>query len=199
MTDYVTLDELKDWLSITDDQDDDNLTARITSASRQVDRDCNRAGDGFGLAGSATARVYKPDNPEVLLVNDISTTTGLIVEVGWNTSYSALDPSVYELRPENSFARGVPANVIARIYGYWPAYYGPVGYIQQRVRVTAVWGWPTVPNEIKDATLLRAARLYRRRSSPEGVAGFGDMGVVRVSRLDPDYEALIAPYILDEM
>jgi hypothetical protein len=150
MADYVTLDELKDWLNITDDLDDDNLSARITAASRQVDEDCNRPGDGFGVATVASARVYKPMNVEVLLTDDISTTTGLVVEVGWSSSYSALDSSVYELRPENCHARGVPGNVIARIYGYWPVFYGPLGYVQQRVRVTALWGWPSVPAPIKN-------------------------------------------------
>jgi hypothetical protein len=39
-----------------------------------------------------------------------------------------------------------------------------------------------------------ASRLFKRNDSPLGVAGFGDMGVMRVSRFDPDIEALIAPY-----
>lgn len=42
-----------------------------------------------------------------------------------------------------------------------------------------------------EATLLLAARLYRRRDSLDGTIGWGDMGVVRVGRVDPDVEALI--------
>lgn len=43
-----------------------------------------------------------------------------------------------------------------------------------------------VPQTIRLAVLMQASRWFRRRLSPEGVAGFGDFGAVRVSRLDPD-------------
>lgn len=43
-----------------------------------------------------------------------------------------------------------------------------------------------VPYTVRMAVLLQAARWFRRRLSPEGVAGFGEFGAVRVSRLDPD-------------
>jgi hypothetical protein len=198
---YLTVAELREHLDIKADDTsyDSRLLARITAASRQVDQDCNRVGTGFGLDPAASPRTYKPEHPEVLLVDDISTPDGVIVEVGLNTSWSTIDPNGYEFRPENCWARGLPANVLARLYGAWPLYFGPGSYLQQRVRVTAVWGWAAVPAQIHDATLLRAARLFRRKASPEGVAGFGDLGVVRVSRMDPDYDALIKDFILDEL
>jgi hypothetical protein len=65
-----------------------------------------------------------------------------------------------------------------------------------RLQVTALWGWPAVPDEIEQATALYAARLYRRKDSPQGVIGGGDFGPVRVSRIDPDVEALIAPFVI---
>jgi hypothetical protein len=37
-------------------------------------------------------------------------------------------------------------------------------------------------------------RQYKRYDSPLGVAGFGDMGAVRVSRIDPDIQSMLAPY-----
>jgi hypothetical protein len=36
----------------------------------------------------------------------------------------------------------------------------------------------------------------KRQESPLGVAGFGEFGVVRVSRLDPDIDAMLQPYKL---
>jgi len=63
------------------------------------------------------------------------------------------------------------------------------------VRVTATWGWATTPQSIATATRLQASRLFKRADSPLGVAGFGDMGAMRVSRyMDPDVELLLAPY-----
>ena len=46
---------------------------------------------------------------------------------------------------------------------------------------------------LREAVLLQTARQFRRRLSPEGVAGFGDFGAVRISRVDPDIEAMITP------
>lgn len=43
-----------------------------------------------------------------------------------------------------------------------------------------------VPYSIRLAVLMQTSRWFRRRLSPEGVAGFGEFGAVRVSRLDPD-------------
>lgn len=50
-----------------------------------------------------------------------------------------------------------------------------------------------VPDSLREAALLLTSRLFRRRLSPEGVAGFGDFGAVRVTTLDPDIEALVTP------
>jgi hypothetical protein len=50
-----------------------------------------------------------------------------------------------------------------------------------------------VPANLQEATKMLASRLFRRRLSPEGVAGFGEFGAVRVIAQDPDIEALITP------
>jgi hypothetical protein len=44
------------------------------------------------------------------------------------------------------------------------------------------------------ATILLSTRLYKRMDSPLGVAGIGELGVIRVSRIDPDIDALIMPF-----
>jgi hypothetical protein len=51
-----------------------------------------------------------------------------------------------------------------------------------------------VPDNLREATKILTSRLFRRRLSPEGVAGFGDFGAVRVTRVDPDIEMLITPH-----
>jgi hypothetical protein len=39
--------------------------------------------------------------------------------------------------------------------------------------------------------VLLASRLYKRRNSPEGVAGWGDLGVIRIVASDPDIARLL--------
>jgi hypothetical protein len=47
------------------------------------------------------------------------------------------------------------------------------------------------PDGVEFAATLYAARLYRRRGSVEGLAGYQDMGGVPVIRIDPDVQALL--------
>jgi len=49
--------------------------------------------------------------------------------------------------------------------------------------------------DVAQAVLLLAARLYKRRLSPEGVAGWDDMGPMRVVSRDPDVDRLIEQHV----
>jgi hypothetical protein len=52
-----------------------------------------------------------------------------------------------------------------------------------------------VPTAVKQACVIQSSRIFKRLDSPLGVAGFGDMGAIRVGRyLDPDVEQLLMPY-----
>lgn len=51
------------------------------------------------------------------------------------------------------------------------------------------------PADVTEAILLIASRLYARRNTPEGVAGWGDLGVIRIIARDPDVEALLERHI----
>lgn len=49
--------------------------------------------------------------------------------------------------------------------------------------------WPS--HRVLGAVML-AARLFRRRNSPDGVANIGDLGAVYVQRTDPDVALLLS-------
>jgi hypothetical protein len=52
--------------------------------------------------------------------------------------------------------------------------------------------WPT---EVIQGCIMQAARLYRRKSTPEGIAEFPDSGLVlTVRRFDPDIEEALADF-----
>ena len=48
---------------------------------------------------------------------------------------------------------------------------------------------------MQEAIILLASRLYKRRQSPEGVAGWGDLGVVRILASDPDINRLLEHHL----
>jgi hypothetical protein len=192
MADYITIAELKASLGITDSVDDTALTRALTFASRAVDKHCRRR---FTLDGSATARTFKVNDWRCLYVDDFSTLTGLIVATDDNgdgtfeTTWTITTD--YLAGPFNNLVDGRALTKIEAVGGRS----FPRG-LRPGVQITAKWGWPAVPEEVKQATLLIAARLFRRKDSPSGVAGSGEFGVVRVSRYeDPDACMLLADFI----
>jgi len=189
---YASLAELKHALRIpdSDTSDDGELLDRLASATERVNSDCGRP-HGFGLDTTTSSRIYRPHHEELLSVDDIGSTTGLIVEIGRDNTWSGIDGSLWDTLPENAIVNGRAIETIRRLVGAWPM------WGLQRIRVTAQWGWPSVPVNIKNATILLAARLFRRKDSPEGIRGFSDLGVIRVSRYDSDYDNLLNRYIKD--
>jgi hypothetical protein len=49
--------------------------------------------------------------------------------------------------------------------------------------------------EVQEAIILLASRLYKRRQSVEGVAGWGDLGVIRITASDPDIARLLEHHL----
>lgn len=194
VADYTDLATVKANLNIDDEDDVDDaiLAAVIAAASQQIDQYCGRT---FVAAGSASARVvdargrtHRGPDGDVLLVDDIGALSGLTVETGppGGSSWSDVTARV-EALPLDAIARGWPVTELLLIGGVWPA----------RVRVTAAWGWPSTPAVVEQAAVIQAIRLYKRKDSPEGVLGSTEWsGPVRVTRVDPDVQALLRPLVL---
>ncbi|GAB1642533.1 phage gp6-like head-tail connector protein [Krasilnikovia sp. MM14-A1259] len=190
---YTDLETVKATLgkSSTDDRDD-LINSAINAACRAIDQRCGRY---FYIDTHASPRTFRPrghvvcDGGDTILSVDDIASADLTVETGsgiGTTSWTAV--TAYELGPDNADARGRPWTRI-RGAGAWV----PVG---GKVRITATWGWPVVPDEICQAAALLTARLYRRKDSPQGVVGSSEWGVARVSRFDPDVESLISPFVI---
>ena len=61
---------------------------------------------------------------------------------------------------------------------------------------TRVYEHARMENDVQEAILLLASRLYKRRQSPEGVAGFGgEGGVIRILAGDPDMNDLLERHL----
>lgn len=193
---YATLDELKARLGITDTSEDTMLTGVLTTASRAVDKYCNRQ---FNIASveQSTARVYYPDTPTRVTVDDIATTTGLVIAIdtGDDGTYeTTLTASDYLLHPLNGIVDGEtgwPYSDITTIRRYWPC---PV--YRPSIQVTATWGWSAVPAGVKEATLIIAHETARQKEMPGGVGGFAEFGIIR-ARDNPFAARLLNPYRRD--
>lgn len=192
---YATLAEVKAAARITDSVDDALLEIAIESASRAIDGHTHR---NFTVAGTvATDRVFTASNSDFVWIDDVASTTGLVIKTADNldanfaTTWLAAD---YQLEPLNGVSEGI-SWPYTRIRSTGNKGF-PYGSGLAGVQVTARWGWSAVPTAIKQACIILAGRQFKRYDSPLGVAGFGDLGAMRVSRVDPDVATLIEPYVL---
>lgn len=192
---YASLSELKAMLDIpVEFTDKDSLLERaIEGASRRIDGWCHRTFVPAGTAaGSATARTFVPQSARVCYVDDIANTAGFVIKSDtdgdgvFETTWAADD---YQLEPLNSFTKGQPATRIMAVDELFP-----MGNWRAQVQVTANWGWPSVPHDVREAVLLLAGRQFKRGDSLLGVAGYSDLGPITVRSVDPDVTALLAPY-----
>ena len=192
---YATLAQIKAALRIPsgDAVDDALLEMAVESASRLIDGYCGRT---FIAAGTAT-RYFHTHDPYVVQIDDARTITAVqtsssedgIYDVSWDLTAHTGD---VQAEPLNDYLGGIvwPYTRLRAIGDY----VFPVDP-ETTVKVTASWGWPNIPTVISQATVIQAARIFKRLESPLGVAGFGDLGVMRVSRgLDPDVTQLVEAY-----
>lgn len=177
--------------------DEGEYAAAIEAASRMVDAWCGRR---FFLDDAASARQFVvPRAGCRFLIDDFATVEDLEVKTDddidgtFETTWTITTD--FRCAPFNR--RGVSGETVA-FYEListgtraWPfSCYGI-----PTVEVTAQWGWAQpVPEPVRRATLILAAKLHGLRGAPLGVAGFGEFGAVRVLGTVPDVVLALAPY-----
>ena len=195
---YATRNQVKAALRIGvgDTLDDDLIDNCVGAASRLIDGYCNRR---FWQTGTAEARVYQAEDSFYCSIDDIAGTaltlkTSSQTDGTFDVTWKVSD---YQLEPLNGNLDGLTWSYdkIRAVGDYlFPTVNANYGE-QALVQVTAVFGWPSVPEPVTQATIIQASRIFKRYDSPLGVAGFGDLGAIRVSRyLDPDMAQLVEPY-----
>lgn len=187
---YATLNQVKAALRIgtADTVDDDMLNLSLASADEAINVYCGRT---FATAGTVDAtRYYAAGKPDVVEIDDCAT----ITTVEWSQDGSTWNATTnYQAEPLNGMSDGI-AWPITRLRVKqnlaWPVQNG-----LESVRVTGKFAFGSVPSSVTQAAILQTVRWFKRSDAPFGVAGFGDMGAVRVTRsVDPDVEVLLMPY-----
>ena len=186
---YATLAQVKGALRITDNVDDALLEMAIESASRLIDGYTYRY---FYNAGTAT-RNFAAEDSYLVNIDDLVSISELKSTDEIGSEYTTWLATDYQLQPVNGKQDGlnIPYTSILAVDD---KLFNTLGS-QALVRITGVWGWSAVPIAVTQATIIQSSRIYKRLDSPLGVAGFGDLGAIRVGRaLDPDVEQLVMPY-----
>ena len=186
---YCTLTQIKAATKITDNLDDTLLEMAVESASRMIDAECDR---NFFSAGTAT-RDFTPNDDYVVDVDDLTSIVSVkLDDAGELTFLITLAASDYQTEPLNQRVSGnaFPISRLRMIGDYLLPRYGK----QATVRVEGVYGFTPTPIQVTQRTVIQAGRIFKRNDSFLGVAGFGDMGAIRVGRVDPDVAMLIRPF-----
>ena len=186
---YCSLSDVKSALRIADTNDDALLEVAVESASRLIDGYCGRH-----FYSTSATRVFVPSDSVLAYVDDLASTTVTVktssgADGVWDTTWTATD---YQLEPLNGVSGGL-AQPYTRVRAVGD-YLFPVVGGEATIQITATFGWSSVPTAVKQAAVIQASRIFKRLDSPLGVAGFGDLGAIRVSRgLDPDVQQLVDP------
>lgn len=183
---YITRDQLKVVLGIdpSNTTEDVLIDRCVKGAARSIER---RSGwPTFWNTVTAVPRTIDVTRKivrvrqaswafdKVLLRNGIASAVG----------FSVPGFSAPVLMPEDAIEEGLPADAIRLPAG---SSYGSYGTL----RPTAIWGWPSVPDDIVMANQMQAHRYYNRKGSPEGVAGSAEWGITRIPPLDPDVLSIL--------
>lgn len=186
---YATSAELKATLELTGETfADADVALALTAASRGIDNATRRR---FWLdADNTSVRYYTPRSCSLLEIDDVVDLVELATGTGDGSFATAWTENTdHVLEPLNAAADGRPQTMIKPILKSLPTQL-------RSVRVTGQFGWPAVPDGIKQGTIILASKLLRRaREAPFGVIMFSEGEVARITRADPDVMFLIGPYI----
>jgi hypothetical protein len=185
---YATNVQYKAIVTKTSGDNDSEIDAQLLAMSRVLERDCF-GGRFFTKDAAPVARTYYPrvDNQRTLTVDDIASLTGLVVKVDDNrdgvAEVTLVNPpaanSDFELEPRNAALGPEPQP--------WTQLYLPPrakrSYWWELIEVTAVFGWPAVPQAIVQATcqLVGILRLDSPRATQQISEGLG--AVIGTSRV----------------
>lgn len=192
---YVEVPEFKAWVELGDTIDDVVIDESIAAASRGIDNFCHTR---FWKTATGTARLFDTCDPRLVRVGDVVTVTQVATDTAADGTFATVWATTdYQLLPLNpaDAPEIEPYNQLHAIGTLTFPRVTSTASRYGRIRVTGTWGWPTVPEAVRQACLLVTNRLVKRRNSPEGVAGFDEFGTIRIStRDDPDAVRYLTPY-----
>ena len=185
---YVTVAELQDHVDAGHVAefaagDLDNLETAIEAASRWIDEIT-----GARFYASSETRYYTPQWSDLLYVDDLLSVTTLKTDDDWDGVYETTwTASDYILEPRNNALRGRPYRQVRVNVNGDTAF--PRGVVDG-VQLVGSFGYSSgtsasAPAPVKQACLLVAHRLWRRKDAIFGVAGTPGLGVTTIQAQIP--------------
>ncbi|MYC32133.1 MAG: hypothetical protein F4X64_03020 [Chloroflexi bacterium] len=157
------------------------ILAVIEAAETDIFELCN---ERFDVAGAdASARSFRCPRDGMLLTDRFAADPELVERLA---SRSAADGSAIGAAAWDVVSPPKPLRAGRHLQSY--RFYAGSWY-----RITARWGWLSIPASVKEAATMAARRLYSRETSPLGIVD-GDAGIY-IPREDRDVIRLLRSYI----
>lgn len=189
---YASLSEFKSAIGVTDSVDDTPLQSVLDATDALIDLYCDRK-QGFGTA--TETRYYTAEAWDYVLTDDLVSITALHTDDLADGTYSTVwtAGTDYNLAPGNAALDGWPYTQIDASVTY------PKNFpknVYRGVRCQAVFGWPAVPQAVKQAAIIQAGAVWMSRSAPAAVVGSADLGgLIRMTRaLHPEAQILLESF-----
>lgn len=177
MNGYATLAEFKAWVTVrggtisTSAADDEVMESIIETCSRKIDE---LAGRRFWKNSAAETRYFQAREAFYLDLGDLVSVTTLSVDYANTRSYTDLVSADFELSPPNAALDDKPYTEIfisPTSAAYFPVF-GAGG--DRSVKISGIFGWPSVPTNIKTDCMTIVHNLWMARS---GQVGSGKVSV----------------------
>lgn len=190
---YCDLLEVRntDVVNMSGTSHDDLLVSVINAVSRKIDNYC-----GWRFYAASETRYFTAvDFTDHILVPGISSASGITIltddsgDAVYENTWASTD---YELAPYNALLDG---KTFTRLE-VTPSGNYRFPRVPKGTKITASFGWASVPEPVNIACILQSNRLWSRFKSPQGVAGSNSMGAMtfNIPRLDPDVMDLLEEY-----
>jgi hypothetical protein len=168
---YCSAEELKSRLRINGTSDDTEIALAVAAASRGIDLYCDR----YFFRGTDT-RTYVPDDLYSVCTDDFVSVTTLNTDPAGTAAQGSTFPvswpaSAYQPWPYNPGNVGEtwPYTKLLAVGSLTFPWIAPRALLRaDRVQLTAVYGWPAVPQAVRTSALITASELFRSKDMPGG-------------------------------
>ncbi len=169
------------------------LTSVLVSASRQIDGYCSQRFDQSGDVMTPVVKYLTSMSYQCLSIPPLVSVSELAVDLNGNRDYTQIwSTTDYDLLPYEAADLDEPYREIATT---------PLGRYAfptfgRGIKLTGIWGWPEVPETIKQVCYLIANRNKSLWNAPFGSTGSGELGagLNMTQALTPLIQKMLDPY-----
>jgi hypothetical protein len=179
---WLTESQLKAWRRDTTTANTIEIQSSIDAAFEALNKALQRR---LVIAGASSARVYAPDDFDVLFIHDCTTVTS-VTENG-TLLVAGTDYQLEPLNGVDSSGLSVPYYRVRRLGRNWYR-----DNNKGTVSIVAAWGWAAIPSDLILACMIIASDMLENQNMRFGLAAITDAGGVGTRDNRTVREAILA-------